>query len=346
MKYKSTKISVIAIFIICTLLVSGFQAPLPPPVKQVLHEVKVLEIDKPEEVEKIWELLSKPGSIDLIVLDLKKRFISSAQVGLIKEWVRSGHGLLLLDPAAHPELMRSFGFTVSFYDSSVHYRSEERARLLCTSTKKHVLLTDVDELGFFYSSSLQKWDSEYYKDMAFFDSGYDVPLFILEVDKKHFHETIPEEKIQTVTALKYLGSGIIVASAPWTAMYDAQRFYANLKELSAGYPVPPSVISGMISTEPTKKYDQIILTNQDIITGKILNESFTVKTAYGTFTFKRTEISRINLGENVDKIVLKIGDQLTGVLQGKEIHIKLVSGNEEIIHVDKVSRINFSSSGS
>ncbi|MCH8151586.1 MAG: hypothetical protein IH830_04330 [Planctomycetes bacterium] len=89
-------------------------------------------------------------------------------------------------------------------------------------------------------------------------------------------------------------------------------------------------------------YDAIKLKNGDTMSGVILNESFTIKASYGVLTFPRAQIDRITIeggGFNVDELILKVGDRISGVLQDAKIRVKLSSGAEADLDKDKVKEI-------
>lgn len=128
---------------------------------------------------------------------------------------------------------------------------------------------------------------------------------------------------------------------------DADRFRLNFWQWALGLPVPGSAETTVSGSSPLNlteaaKYDSVILSNGDTITGTIQDESFKIKTSYAELTFGRDKIDKIEIegaGANVDSITLRVGDKISGVLLSTKISIKLYGGQESEIAKDKIKTI-------
>ncbi|MBA7546906.1 hypothetical protein ES705_39307 [subsurface metagenome] len=94
--------------------------------------------------------------------------------------------------------------------------------------------------------------------------------------------------------------------------------------------------------------DTIFLKNGDILSGEILNERFTVVNPYGTLIFCISDLAQIIFEEvkeqrptDIARIILRIGDRVSGVVQEEKINIMLVSGEEIAIEKEKIAHITF-----
>ncbi len=90
------------------------------------------------------------------------------------------------------------------------------------------------------------------------------------------------------------------------------------------------------ATDHEDIYDTVELKNGDIVTGTVLNDTFTVTTPYTNATCEKDKISEITIGSeygNHDVIALKTGGLLEGTIEELSLSFKLVSG--EIISLEK-----------
>jgi hypothetical protein len=91
-------------------------------------------------------------------------------------------------------------------------------------------------------------------------------------------------------------------------------------------------------------YDRIILKNGDTLSGQILTAVFTLTTFYGTLNFEADKIQQINIqgdGEEVDFVMLKTGDRLSGTIEESLIRIKIDSGKEVVVSKEKIKDVLF-----
>ncbi|GAH37668.1 unnamed protein product, partial [marine sediment metagenome] len=85
-----------------------------------------------------------------------------------------------------------------------------------------------------------------------------------------------------------------------------------------------------------------------ILSGDILNERFTVVSPCGTLIFCISDLAQIIFEEvkeqrlaNIARVILRIGDRVSGVVQEEKIDIMLLSGTETSIDKDKIAHITF-----
>ena len=76
-------------------------------------------------------------------------------------------------------------------------------------------------------------------------------------------------------------------------------------------------------------YDTIELKNGEMVTGTVLNDTFTIMTPYTTVALEKDNISEIEIDvehENHDVITLNAGGLMEGTIEEAALSIKLVSG--------------------
>jgi hypothetical protein len=91
-------------------------------------------------------------------------------------------------------------------------------------------------------------------------------------------------------------------------------------------------------------FDRVFLKNGDIISGQILKETFKLRTSYATFKFELPQIAYIDFeggGKNMDIIVLKVGDKLSGIVEAPVITLQIQPGTEIDLDKQKIKRITF-----
>jgi hypothetical protein len=94
--------------------------------------------------------------------------------------------------------------------------------------------------------------------------------------------------------------------------------------------------------EKLEKVDRIILKNGDNLSGQLQTNVFTLKTSYGTFNFEAPKVSYIDFDtkdKDIDVVVLKIGDRLSGVIEVKSVKFLLRSGKEVSFEGEAIKKI-------
>ena len=103
--------------------------------------------------------------------------------------------------------------------------------------------------------------------------------------------------------------------------------------------VPPYLIP--------KEVDRVTLRNGDMLHGHISAETISIRTNYGTFSFKKSDILRLTFGtpgktqkeKELDTLYSKYGDKLTGTISEPQIKIILLTGTNLSIlreHIEEV----------
>jgi len=98
-----------------------------------------------------------------------------------------------------------------------------------------------------------------------------------------------------------------------------------------------------------KEVDKIILRNGDVLIGNLLNQILSIKTNYGTISFKKVDIHHVTFGisgrvqkeRELDTIYSKYGDKLTGVLSESQIKITLFTKVNLTIFKEHIKEIEF-----
>ena len=116
--------------------------------------------------------------------------------------------------------------------------------------------------------------------------------------------------------------------------------YTQVKQISFS--------SGFLALHPAggeqMNHDQIVMKNGDVLSGRVLASDFILRTSYGTHTFQANQVQTINLeggGKNVDALLLRIGDRLSGVIENTAVNIQMHSGTQIELSKDKIKDIVF-----
>ena len=106
----------------------------------------------------------------------------------------------------------------------------------------------------------------------------------------------------------------------------------------------PSVTSQPQVSVTSSEFGQILLKNGDIISGEIKTGPFKLRTPYGTLTFEADKISSIDFeggGQNIDVVVFKVGDKISGVVEVDTINLLMRSGTEVNLDKEEIKQITF-----
>jgi len=98
-----------------------------------------------------------------------------------------------------------------------------------------------------------------------------------------------------------------------------------------------------------KEVDRMTLRNGDILLGNISNEMVSIRTIYGTLSFKKEDIQRVLLGASgkgqkereSDTLHSKYGDKLTGNISELQIKITLLTKTNLSIFREHIKEIEF-----
>lgn len=321
-------------------ITSGVYA-VPPEVKQQMVKTNVIIITE-ENKDVVWDLRpdQHPDRADYVILKLEFSKLESDMVDILREWVRSGKGAIVSTSNVHPT-ERIF-FSKEELTSKQHQGGEI---VVSSSPGAHPITHAVKKATFQRQRLGCPYTLERQRTMKF------VP--VLESS---------EGKIWAAAAKYGEGRVVVFASSIYYApilqntdclnKYDNERFAINLDQWLAGYPVPgvhghSAAITGSEEHRKVskKKFDSMYMKNGDVISGDVLTETFKLKTSYGELEFKATDIRSIKFegggGNNVDVIILKVGDKLSGVMQNDKVLVKLSSGVEITLEKDKMKEIIF-----
>jgi len=137
-----------------------------------------------------------------------------------------------------------------------------------------------------------------------------------------------------------------VFKVPWSFVTGRSKYgpwkmhLSDVVEIEFIFPETHSVSTPVEINE----FDRVVLKNGDTISGQIKNGAFTLRTFYGIIKFDTERIQNINFevgGQNIDVVILRIGDKLSGVIQENNVVILTRSGAEIALEKDKVKDINF-----
>ena len=92
------------------------------------------------------------------------------------------------------------------------------------------------------------------------------------------------------------------------------------------------------------EFDHIRFKNGDLVSCNIKTKDFKLRAPYATLTFEKPEISHIAFeggGRNIDVMVLKCGDKISGVIEVSIIKVLIRSGTEIDLDKEKIKKITF-----
>jgi hypothetical protein len=73
-----------------------------------------------------------------------------------------------------------------------------------------------------------------------------------------------------------------------------------------------------------------------------LNQTFTIQTSYAELPFDRAKIEKIvfeGAGANLDSVILRVGDKMSGVVKDPQLQIRLLAGQTTEVARDKMKSI-------
>jgi hypothetical protein len=209
---------------------------LPPEIEKQLHkDIKILIIDGSKEnnanLSKIWELRSNPYLADLIRIELPLSALESEQVKILRNWVALGHGLDLIDGRPY-SIRNSVGEAFGMSSGFAHESEKDKVAF---AVGEHPLLTGVKRVDFSV------------------DYTSNVDYFFPSFSTSKTNHALFSFKGKYIAVLAKVGNGFIVCRPHiYGNTYDGERFFINLREAAAGYPVP-GIETRIISKErPTQ----------------------------------------------------------------------------------------------
>jgi hypothetical protein len=105
--------------------------------------------------------------------------------------------------------------------------------------------------------------------------------------------------------------------------------------------------TGLLPPSTPKEMDKVTLKNGDILLGNISAEIISIRTNYGTLSFKKEDVSRVSFGtsgkaqkeKEWDTLYSKYGDKLTGTISASQIKITLLTGTDLSILRDHIKEV-------
>lgn len=105
----------------------------------------------------------------------------------------------------------------------------------------------------------------------------------------------------------------------------------------AGY-VPPLI-------PPAQQEDRLVTFEGDVVSGRLVDSEFTIRTAYGTLTLDRELINEVMVDREAEIMQqvakLKNGDVISGFLEPTQVRMMISGGQVVTLDVDQLSRIRF-----
>ena len=176
------------------------------------------------------------------------------------------------------------------------------------------------------SFEIRQWDSSFWVDVDFSNGKKETfrirQMFPFKGKVDLGKWSVPFEKVKTVSFIRETGQG-------------KRQEEPSVKEP----PVSPS--------QDLKEMDRITMKNGDILLGDILNETISIRTGYGTLSFKKEAVRRLLLGgsgksqKEVDTLYSKYGDRLTGTIPDLHIKINLLTDTRLSLSREHVKEIEF-----
>jgi hypothetical protein len=107
--------------------------------------------------------------------------------------------------------------------------------------------------------------------------------------------------------------------------------------------------TSILPSYSSREVDKISLKNGDILLGNISHEIISIKTNYGTLSFKKDDILRVSFGSSgkaqkereSDALYSKYGDKLTGIISESQIKITLFNKTNLSIFREHIKEIEF-----
>lgn len=311
---------------------AGFEETIPPEnLRQYAPEIVkgnrpvVIRITQPM----IWGLRDKPDQGgDVYTFDLDPSKLSSVQQDIVRKWVQDGRKVWFW---GYYDAER---YATLFHDTIMCSREHQTP----TTLSSHPVNTDVESLDFRLNV---KWG-------ATTDIGEWSPVLVKYPPET---EVIASDKNGVVAGRIPYGRGSLYVALfgnYWTDGKDRDRWSLNFQQWMLDYRVPGAAETklgiGTNASEPgvSVPQDRILLKNGDTISGRILIDKFTVKTSYADLSFDLSQVETVVLegaGQNIELMVLRTGDKLSGVIGPETVKIELTGGQETEIEKDKIKEI-------
>jgi len=186
-----------------------------------------------------------------------------------------------------------------------------------------------------------------------------IQVFLMEVDKDKYSAVsnktpgveglfVANEENKCAVAMRKYGKGwIIFKPLLWPEVLGGDRFQVNLKEFSAGYPVPksekPLIPSDFYKGKPVKlkRYDSLRLANGEQCVGMVMAKDFSFVGGQGTIKVPVDKIEFIEVSMTGDKIKLRDGKEYVGNLMTLSIELKSTTKKRVDLSKEDIQSIHF-----
>ncbi len=307
-----------------------YEATIPPEILN-RYDPGVVEGSRPKFVTitqpMIWGLRNNPNQGgEIYRLDLDAAKLSTVQKEILQDWVKGGQKILIW---GRDELFRYSDLFSGLGSAFDDFNQVPNVQL-----SNHPVNTDVRDI-----------------DFSDGDSGKNIDYAVFRKYPVN-SEIIVSVKEGLIAGVAPFGRGSIYFASPWNGWKrgaDRDRWTLNFYQSMLGLRVPGSagtrVGAGSSNLKAVKKevYDRVLLKNGDTVSGKLVTDKFSVKTSYALLSFELKQIESVVLegsGQNIEMIVLRNGDKLSGIVGPDAITIKLVSGQQTEIEKDKIKEIS------
>lgn len=314
-------------------------AEIPEYIKDQLHrDIRYMVIT---ERNTDWIKNLKPGSkpVHFVVVQTKPDVLKDAEYKAIMDWAEAGGVVWFYDS----RLAEHFGMKNSPYD---------RDKIKGENHKGDYGSGKVDGMNI-VASSLPFADHEVVTGVR------NIQVFLIEIEKDKFSAVAsdtpgviplfaPNIEKKCVVAMKKVGKGwVVFKPLLWPEVLGGERFQVNLKEFSAGYPVPKSekaVIPPEAYTgKPVKltRYDSLILTDGNQYLGMVMDKKFIFMGGEGKMEKPVDKIESIIIQPTGDTVKLRDGSEYTGTLMTLTVELKTTAGKKVKVEKEKLQSIQF-----
>ena len=336
--FATITLTVFLFLFLCSLTGTA-SADLPKYIKEQLHGDIRYQVVTERNLN--WLKKLKPGTkpVNFVVVQAKPESFREEDSKAILDWVKSGGIVWFYDS----RLADHFGMKNAPYD-----RDEIRGK---------------DHTGGYGTGSVKGMNvianALPFADHEVVTGVRNIQVFLIEIEKDKFSAVSSETKgliplfaanleKKCVIALKKHGKGwIIFKPLLWPKVLGGERFQVNLKEFSAGYPVPKAekpvipMEAYKGKSKKLKRYDSLILTDGNQYLGMVMDKKFTFIGGDGKVEKNVDKIESITIDGTGDKIELRNGEKHTGTLLALSIELKTTTGKKLKIEKDKIKSIVF-----
>jgi hypothetical protein len=329
---------IVSLLLIISFVAAGWAFALD--IKKLAHsdkELKILVLAQKNKAQ-LNKLAAQPELAKILVLQIPPAKLTPQEIQIMQNWTKAGGSLWFYDSrlASYFDLHNAPLSRKEFENKDFKGAFGDEGKLpgvatVATTIGNHSLLSGVSSVAIF----LLEIEPGKYSALEIEPSM--IPLLKVNTENK------------AVSAIKTYGKGwVVFKPLLWEEELDGARFQLNLKEFSAGYPVPTieKIESGNFGNEDNaaQNLDKVYLKNGKVISGNILTETYDLETEQGRLSLKKNQIAALYIQNQagLDKIELKDGKLAIGYLfLGDELNIKEPSGKTLNLNKSMISKVVF-----